>query len=306
MVTSIRYLLPLLCTTVTAQPLPVFYWTLDEASGTTAYASAGGVDGSLTGGVTWAPNNGHHQGAARFDGVNDRILLGACDLTNGQDLSISLWVKPDFVTGEERTIIAKTIGPQASEHIWSIAFVNATALRFRLRTGGVITDLQTPPSSLFGGAWYHLVATYDGAQMRLYANGALLANTTKNGTIGYHPQAPASLGAQSSGTYPISAWIDDVRIYDQALTDEDVLDLLFGTITTGITGTLAPTSANSSLFPTTGDDDEVLLFDMTGRRIDISGQVGTNTLEPWVIRAGLYLVCQRSKGERRIRRVVVQ
>lgn len=216
---------------------PVFHWPLDETSGTVAHAW-GGSPGQLVGGVVWDPTGGHHQGAARFDGVDDRILLGPCDITTGTGaMTISFWTKADFVTGMERTLIAKATGPQASDHIWSIAFVNATALRFRLKAGGSTTELATPPSSLFGGNWYHIVALYDGAQMRLYLNGGLMQTAPKAGLVGLHPQSPASVGALSTGTQPFSGWVDDVRIYDRALSEAEIITLLFETMTTGGTET---------------------------------------------------------------------
>lgn len=220
---------------VQAQAPPLFHWPLDEASGAVAQDIRGGQHGSLQGGVVWAPNDGHHQGAARFDGVNDRILLGPCDITSGgPGFSLSLWVKPDFVTGMERTLAFKAIGPNPADHIWSLAFVNATALRFRLRTGGSTTELQSPPGTLFSGVWYHIVASYTGGQMRIHVNGALMASTAASGTQGFHPQAPASIGATPSGTAPFSGWIDDVRIYDRGLSEGEIIDLLFETLSTAV------------------------------------------------------------------------
>ncbi|MEZ4755316.1 MAG: LamG domain-containing protein [Flavobacteriales bacterium] len=220
---------------VQAQAPPLFHWPLDEASGAVAIDIRGGQHGSLQGGVVWAPEDGHHQGAARFDGVNDRILLGACDITSGgPGFSISMWVKPDFVTGMERTLAIKAIGPNAADHIWSLAFVNATALRFRLRTGGSAMELLSPPGTLFSGIWYHVVASYTGAQMRIHVNGALMASTSAAGAQGFHPQAPASIGATPSGTAPFSGWIDDVRIYDHGLSDGEITDLLFETLSTAV------------------------------------------------------------------------
>lgn len=211
---------------------PTFHWPLDESTGPVAHAW-GGSDGMLAGGTTWDPTGGHHQGAARFDGVDDRIVLGPCDITTGTGaMTISLWTKPDFVTGMERTIIAKAVGPQPADHIWSIAFVNGSALRFRLKTGGSTTELTTSPSSLFGGNWYHIVGVYDGAEMRIYVNAGLLGNTQKSGIVGLHPQSPASIGALSTGSQPYSGWIDDVRIYDRALDLNEITELLFATMTT--------------------------------------------------------------------------
>lgn len=211
---------------------PAFHWPLDESSGTVAHAW-GGSDGILAGGTTWDPLGGHHQGAARFDGVDDRIILGPCDITSGDGtMTISLWTKPDFVTGMERTLIAKAIGPQAADHVWSITFVNGSALRFRLKTGGNTAELTTSPSSLFGGNWYHIVGVFDGAEMRLYVNAGLLGSMPRTGIVGMHPQAPASIGALSTGSQPYSGWIDDVRIYDRALDLNEITDLLFATMTT--------------------------------------------------------------------------
>ena len=288
-----------------AQPSPVFYWKLDAASGSNAVAAVGGSDGTLVGGVLWDPAGGHHQGAARFDGVNDRIVVGACDLTNGGDaISLSLWIKPDFVTGMERTLIAKTIGPNAADHVWSIALVNATALRFRLKTGGITTELSTPPSSLFGGTWYHMVAVYDGGEMRLYTNGSLMGAGPKSGSIGYHPQAPASLGATSTGTEPFSGWIDDVRVYDVALSDADIIDILFESVTTAISDPSIACSPATIQRLMIGYE-ELWLTDALGRTV-LHRTINTSSgLELPTLSAGIYLVCLQDHGTRTTARMVV-
>ncbi|MBK6831224.1 MAG: T9SS type A sorting domain-containing protein [Flavobacteriales bacterium] len=286
-----------------AQSGPVFHWRLDETSGNTAYATAGSSNGTLVGSVLWDANGGHHQGAARFDGVDDRIVLGSCDLTSGgQEISLSLWVKPDFVTGMERTLIAKTSGPQAGDHVWSIAFINATALRFRLRTGGTVTELSAPPSSLFGGAWYHIVATYDGSQMRLYVNASLMGSTPKTGSVDYAPQAPASIAATSTGAQAFSGWIDDVRIYDRALPDAEILDLLFETITTTVPETTVSLK-NGSLHCTT-DWQRMEIMDAMGRSL-ASYTRTTNTVDLPPLSAGIYLVCLQGHGTRTTTRLMV-
>lgn len=264
---------PLLATAALAQP-PVFHWPLDESNGTVAHAW-GGADGLLVGGMLWDPSGGHHQGAARFDGVDDRILLGPCDITSGNaGFTVSLWAKPDFVTGMERTLIAKATGPQLSDHVWSIAFVNGSALRFRLRSGGTSSELITPPSSLFGGNWYHIIGTYDGTQMRLYVNAGLMGAQPKGGLIGLHPQAPASLGALSTGAQPYSGWIDDVRIYDRALTDQEIIGLLFETLTTGILDEVAITGSISDLLSNASVHARITVHDALGREVYSTAATG--------------------------------
>ena len=288
---------------VCAQVVPVYHWPLDESTGLMAHAW-GGSDGTLLGGTQWDPNGGHHQGAARFDGVDDRIVLGACDITTGDGFSISLWTKADFVTGMDRTLVAKTIGPQLADHIWSVAFTNGSALRFRLKAGGSTTELATPPASLFGGMWYHIVVTYDGAEMRLLLNGALMAEVAKSGAIGYHPQAPASLGALSTGTQLYSGWIDDVRIFDRALTDAEVLDLLFGSMTTSIDDP-GSSSDLSQLLQRAAPGDRFVVRDILGRLERTLAATTLSDLDLSSLPAGIHTVCLEGLAGRQGVRVLV-
>ncbi len=298
MARPLHLLLLLVPSSALAQTQPVFHWKLDESNGTTALAAVGTYNGTLAGGTTWAPTGGHFNGAARFDGVDDRIVLGACEPTSGgQELSLSLWVKPDFVTGMERTLVAKTTGTQASEHVWSLAFINGTAMRFRLRTGGTVTELATPPSSIFGGAWYHIVATYDGSEMRMYLNGGLMGSTSKTGMVDYAPQAPASIGALSTGANAFSGWVDDVRVYDQALTDGEVVDLLFESGTTAI-------HADAGVLPAPAIWQRMDIHDSTGHLVLTRTSTGS-TFDLSSLSSGLYVVCLHGQGTRSTRRLVV-
>lgn len=268
-----RSITPALCAFLVTSALhaqPAFHWKLDESNGAVAHEVNDLSNGTLQGGATWAPSGGHFHGACRFDGVDDRVILGPCDLTTGNgEISISLWVKPDLVSAMERTIISKTVGPSAQDHIWSIAFINASALRFRLRTGSITTELSTPASSIFSGAWYHVAATYDGSSMRIHLNGALMAESAANGAMGFHPQAPASLAAQSNGTHPFSGWLDDVRIYPRGLSQAEVIDILLepglSTSLAGAPNEAPRVDAGGRLLLPAGDWQEMVVHDAVGR-----------------------------------------
>ncbi|HNR55154.1 MAG TPA: LamG domain-containing protein [Flavobacteriales bacterium] len=295
-------------TTSLAQPAPRFHWPMDGANGTVVQEVIAGQNGLLQGGGVWAPDVGHHGGSCRFDGVDDRVLLGPCDMTTGTgEFSLSMWVRPDFVTGMDRTLLAKTIGPTAQDHIWSMTFVAANALRFRLRTGPTTTELTTAPSSVFGGAWYHIVGSYDGALMRIYLNGALMAETAVAGAMGYHPQAPASMAALSTGAAPFSGWIDDVRLFDHGLSQSDVIDLLLEQLSTGIQRTPSPTLSDGRLLLPADQWRTGRVMDATGRTlrelgpVELSGPIELRSWSP-----GYYLVCLQAVGHQRTWPIVVQ
>ena len=293
---------------VTAQPTPLFHWLLNETSGTAATEVYGGTPGLLQGGPTWAPGAGHHGGACRFDGVDDRIILGPCDMTTGTgEFSFSVWVKPDFVTAMDRTILAKTIGPGVQDHVWSMTFVSASALRFRLRTGALTTQLSTPPSSIFSGIWYHVVGAYDGNAMRIYLNGALMAETAGTGSMGFHPQAPASVAALSTGAAPFSGWVDDIRLFDVGLSQQEVIDILLEEELTTALAQPAQGAIDLNRWDMLRDNwTRATFFDAMGRSVErpsfdpISG-VDLSGLAP-----GLYLVCLQEQDRRATWPIMVQ
>lgn len=73
------------------------------------------------------------------------------------------------------------------------------------------------------GAWHHVVAVYDGLELRIYVDGVLDAQTAATSGGGVDTQSALKLG-HHFGEYPATAngQLDNVRIYDRALTDAEV------------------------------------------------------------------------------------
>lgn len=284
--------LALLSTALLAQA-PSHHWPLDEASGATATDIAGGSNGILQNGVTQQPSGGWFGGAYQFDGADDRVDIGPCDITTGAGgFSISLWIKAGLMTGTEQVLIAKTLGPNTDDYVWSLSQVNSTAVRFRLQTSGTVTELTTTGSNLFSGSWYHLAATYDGSMMRIYINGALITFTAKAGGIPYAPMSPASMGDRLDGFASFLGQLDDVRLYDHGLSDAEIFDILLGDVTTGVEeeAAVAWTPEGGLVLPP-GPWERMKIMDAHGRIITErnAGAVDVPALRDGA--PGLYLVC---------------
>ena len=78
--------------------------------------------------------------------------------------------------------------------------------------------------------WTHVAATYDGSAMRLYVNGKEDASTPRRGSV-YSDQHPLLIGKsdRKKSSYQSSYFhgmIDEVRIYQQPLSEAEVQDLL--------------------------------------------------------------------------------
>lgn len=295
----------LLSTSLLAQLPPSHHWPLDESTGLHANDITGGADGDLQNGATWQPTGGHFGGALQFDGADDRVDLGPCEVTSGMGFSISLWMQAGLMAGNEQVLIAKTQGPDPEEYVWSVSQVNSTALLFRLQAGGTVTELQTPQSSLFSGSWYHVAASYDGAMMRIHLNGALMAFTPKGGMIPWVPQAPASMGDRLDGNGSFMGLLDDVRLYDHGLNDAEITDLVIGDVATTAGGDQQIAIVEDRIRIPRGDWLSLRIHDGTGRMLEQRSAKEGDELVLLDRPAGLYLFCLQGRHGALVRPLVM-
>lgn len=163
--------------------------------------------------------------AADFDGTNDAVDLGGYDLS-GEEMTITFWFRADDFGTSDARFISKADGSSDADHYWMVSTLNSTRLRFRLKTGGNTTTLSTNTGEIEAGTWYHVAAVYDGAQMRIYKNGAQITSTAKTGAINQNSGIPVSIGNQPAsadgGARPFDGLLDDLRLYGRALTMEEI------------------------------------------------------------------------------------
>lgn len=199
------------------------HYALEEGVGTTATdSSINGLDGTLAG-PAWT--QGRIGEALFFDGQDDRVELGTMDIS-GSALTIMAWIKINAFFGQssDGRIISKADGVAEAGHYWMLSTIdsNGTKLRFRLKTDG-------ETSTIIGGSvstneWIHVAAVYDGSLMSLYRNGIQVAASAKTGAISEDSSVSTWLGDQppSAGSRPWNGIIDEVRIYESALTSAEI------------------------------------------------------------------------------------
>jgi hypothetical protein len=141
--------------------------------------------------------------------VNDSPTL---DLTT--ELTLEAWVYPTATNGGFQSIVSKPLDPNYNQ----ISYV----LHGASRTNGLPSfALSVSPNNLFGpgplplNTWSHLAATYDGATMKLYVNGTLVASQPQTGSLSTSTQ-PVAIGLNWVGS------IDEVRIYNRALSNAEL------------------------------------------------------------------------------------
>ena len=209
---------------------PIAHWALDETNGTIATDSSGSIDGNL---VQMASNQWNRNDAKignsslRFDGNNERVSLSNINLS-GNRVSFMGWIKPSNIASNngEGRILSKATSNQNDDHIWMLSTdQNGSGLivpRVRLNIGGNTTTLLgNNASEIANDQWVHIAATYNGEQLRLYRNGVLVGSTALQGTVSTS-SAPAAIGNQPQGGRGFEGLIDDVCLFNDAITTEEI------------------------------------------------------------------------------------
>ncbi|MBX2870139.1 MAG: VCBS repeat-containing protein, partial [Acidiferrobacterales bacterium] len=209
-------------------PPPVFYWKLNENRGTTATDSGGSTPGTLStpDGPEWVA--GKFGNGLLFGGDSARVELGNMDAPSSA-FTISAWIRPtDINNHPEGRIISKATGSNESQHYWMLSTIqsgNSTVPRVRLKTGGTTTTLiGTQTSPVTNNNWFHIVATYGDGELTLYNNGTDVGSATKTGSVDQANSVPVTMGNQPAGDRGFHGIIDDICIFDFALSPDQVAE----------------------------------------------------------------------------------
>lgn len=193
---------------------PVGYWRLAETSGAAVDATGNAAGGSYVGGVTRGVPGalaGDANLAARFDGTDDYVSVPDNNaLDRGDVLSYELWVKRGALQGVSQRLLHKGAGTA------SVGFgLNNKVVLLPGGSGAATTATST--IAITDQTWHHLVATKNGAEVRIYVDGVDRTAPGTNSTFTSNATA-LNIGRASTGSAYSSADIDEVAVYPTALT----------------------------------------------------------------------------------------
>ena len=191
-------------------PRLIAHWKLDETEGSIAYDSIGGNDGTVRGDPLWQPTAGQIDGALAFDGTDDYV--GTDFVLNPADgpFSVFAWIRGG---APGQVIISQVDG----EH-WLLSDPSEGKLMTEFKTLGRDARELLSQTVITDGNWHRVGFVWDGSDLTLYVDDAEEAADTQGtlaySTAGLHIGAGSTLDAGSFW----SGLIDDVRIYDRAIT----------------------------------------------------------------------------------------
>ena len=203
-----------------ADPNLAGWWTLDEGEGKRAVDWSGhGVHGAFQGDTAWT--DGQDGGAVRFDGSGDYI-------DTGYTKDLAKWTIACWVNSPAAPANASPSGPLHREKNYQINWNHTGAANrgaIGMRLGG--TWYAASYSPVEANTWYHIAATFDGIMLRAYRNGILVTATAAAGT----PDAETGtlkFGRHSTAAQYFTGTVDDARVYNRALTAEELLVVMRG------------------------------------------------------------------------------
>jgi hypothetical protein len=176
----------------------------------------GSHDGTPTGSV-WT-SAGYSGGGWSFDGVNDNIAIPftqALNFTSTNQFTFMAWVKVNSYPATFNQII-DTVTAADLNTGWALRFRNTGVLEFRYDK---ITTTGTFSPTL--GTWYHLAVTYNNKNVTLFKDGLVIISSARATDLVFNNNI-TYIGTLQSNANDLNATLDDVRIYNYALTPDQV------------------------------------------------------------------------------------
>ena len=201
--------------------------------------SGNGNNGTVNGATLTADRNGVANQAYSFDGVNDYIATNSL-LNASEDFSFSSWVNSNSNSDIEQiilntiphTIIAFIINPWW-EGAGNIGFLYGTGNTY----GWLNNNYSFSNPNLYEGVWVNHLIVKNGLNWKFYQNGVLIHNYNATSN-------PASTISQlvfgncdpSVCSNTFNGKIDDIGIWNRALTDCEIQNLYTSSIPAQPTG----------------------------------------------------------------------
>jgi hypothetical protein len=200
-------------------------WLFDKGSGKTAEdSSKNSNDGDMKGDLQWV--DGKFGKALEFPGKDESSVEvppnNSIDLTT---FSFTMWVKIEH-TGNYQAVLIKTADGlvenysgyiYADRKVFWTRFTSGGATQWGFQKFGttIVTDNK----------WHHLAGTYDMKSVKSYVDGVVEADAPFDKKPDKSP-GPLTIGDCTGFPYPVKGVMDDVGLFNVALTKDDIQDVI--------------------------------------------------------------------------------
>jgi len=210
----------------------IAWWPMDEGSGTVAYDVSGNSHhGTLTNGPTWG-SGPPGCGAVVFDGDDDYIETAGTDVLpltgnmtaccfvymNNMDQNISFICKGNVGPGYPQPWVLMSNPDYGGG--WAYLSVGDGGSQMPVYSYGGGGGTSSPLSS---GSWFHVAATNNAGELRIYIDGILAGVVDASGQDITDGDYPILLGSREGGSpFYLNGLMSQVRVWDRALSGAEI------------------------------------------------------------------------------------
>lgn len=232
----------------------IAYWKLDEGTNTgkiidsSANGNAGvryGTTGLVwTGAIASGLSNLQFSNpyVMNFDGANDYVDIGKSILpTDGSAWSVAFWTNYIADTDNEYPLGQYKNNGAAGRTVW---YTYAATNDYRFWHGAIGENTFGP----YDNGWVHLGTTFDGTTVRLYYNGEFVTSDT--GLVNIVAEdflIGAGIDSDNSIFRFFEGQLDDIRVYNRALSGREIKNLYNGHYASGDSGTATVTLGQNTV-----------------------------------------------------------
>jgi len=202
---------------------PVGYWRLGDPVGQgVARDETGRTDGVFAGACELGAAGalaGDADGAVRFDGATCRIdLADRFGFPGTTAYTVEAWAALATIGSYQHFFMNER--RNATDPIDGYALLESPSGVYFER----VNNLANHVAGVFdatAGVFIHVVGVYDGAELALYVDGALVATKADGAAMAQFASAPL-IGASSAGIGFATGVLDEIAIYDHALAPDRI------------------------------------------------------------------------------------
>ena len=193
----------------------VGHWIGGGSGNTWQDRSGYGNHGAIVG-QTWTLGEGGKRNALYFDGSN-QINFGTTVAAHAAPISVSAWIRPGRISSAFlQYFLARGL---AGSDGWSFGLdgtFGGTSKVFVFNSSALIFG----PKALTIGGWHHVAFTNTGGATVVYTDGQAAASGAQ--TITTNPASYLTFGNRNDFSAPYQGAIDDVRVYNRALSAAEI------------------------------------------------------------------------------------
>ena len=199
-------------------------WKFDEGAGNVAVDSSGyGNNGTINGTPNWVP--GQIGSALDFDGGTNYVEIPNNYIFSITDtITIAAWTYMRANASGEMAIVSKG-GWAANNLPYEITETPGDVIfwQFYNDAGRDTCSPDSPPV----GEWHHIAGTYDGTIFKCYIDGVLGEEWQYAGKMPVNT-LPVTIGRRTTGGTWFNGMIDEVAIFNNALTEDEIPNIMMG------------------------------------------------------------------------------